>query len=166
MRRDDLDHACRELAYGRVKICGLTQERDAQAAWNSGACYGGMIFRRSRLAITLERALLLRQAAPLRWVGVFVDANPVEVQRAVESLELSAVQLHGDESPDQVQAAPSAARELRGVEGAPRARHDPTSLEAPGRKGAAWTPTTRSSAGARASDSTGPWLRATRVAVS
>jgi indole-3-glycerol phosphate synthase/phosphoribosylanthranilate isomerase len=103
MRRADLSHAARELAYGRVKVCGLTRAEDAKAAWEAGAVFGGMIFAdRSPRRIDLEHASKLRQAAPLRWVGLFVDAADDQVVRAVEALGLSAVQLHGDESPEQL----------------------------------------------------------------
>lgn len=105
MRRADLSHAARELVYGRVKVCGLTRDEDALAAWEAGASYGGMIFaERSPRAIELTRARVLREAAPLRWVGVFVDAPNELVLRAADELGLSAVQLHGEERPEALRA--------------------------------------------------------------
>lgn len=103
MSRADLAHAARELAYGRVKVCGLTRGEDAQAAWRAGATYGGLIFApRSPRRVGLRQAERVRGAAPLRWVGVFVDAPAEEVLKVAVSLALGAVQLHGDESAEQL----------------------------------------------------------------
>jgi indole-3-glycerol phosphate synthase/phosphoribosylanthranilate isomerase len=40
----------------------------------------------------------------LRWVGVFVDAAPSDIATAARALDLHAVQLHGDESADDIAA--------------------------------------------------------------
>lgn len=44
MARPDLDQAVRELIFGRTKVCGLTNPEAARLAYNSGACWGGVIF--------------------------------------------------------------------------------------------------------------------------
>jgi indole-3-glycerol phosphate synthase/phosphoribosylanthranilate isomerase len=99
MRAERLDEAVRSLVFGRVKICGLTRPRDAVLAHASGASYGGLVlWPGSPRAVTLERARAVRDAAPLRWAGVFVDAPEDEVSRAAEALALDVVQLHGEES--------------------------------------------------------------------
>lgn len=95
--------AARELVCGRVKICGLTSPEDAGAAWRAGALYGGLVFHgASPRNVTLERARAIRSAAPLRWVGVFVDAPVQEILTAVSCLSLDVVQLHGDEDVEHV----------------------------------------------------------------
>lgn len=97
--------ALRELVYGRVKVCGLTRAEDARAAWEAGATWGGLIFAPgSPRALTPAQAAEVRAAAPLSWVGVFVNAEPNEVVARARELELSAVQLHGEETPEVVAA--------------------------------------------------------------
>lgn len=93
------DRAVRELIFGRAKVCGLTRPEDAAAAWAAGATYGGLIFaEESPRCVSLSRARAVRAGAPLSWVGVFVNAEQDRVLEAARSLELGAVQLHGEES--------------------------------------------------------------------
>jgi len=44
-----------------------------------------------------NQAARVSQAAPLAWVGVFVNSEPARVVELARRLHLSAVQLHGDE---------------------------------------------------------------------
>lgn len=98
MKAADLDAATRGLAFGPVKICGLTRPEDARVAHGAGATWGGMIFAEaSPRWISFETAQRLREAAPLGWVGVWVNAPPDQVARAADRLGLAAVQLHGEE---------------------------------------------------------------------
>lgn len=96
----------REIAYGRLKVCGLTRPEDAAAAWAAGATWGGLIHApESKRCVTPDQAAAVRAAAPdLRWVGVFVNAEPEMVAAKATALELSAVQLHGEESKEYVDA--------------------------------------------------------------
>jgi indole-3-glycerol phosphate synthase/phosphoribosylanthranilate isomerase len=50
MAHDDLNAAVRRVLLGENKVCGLTREQDAQAAYESGAIYGGLIFVEASLA--------------------------------------------------------------------------------------------------------------------
>lgn len=101
MARQDLDSAVREMVFGPVKVCGLTREEDVRAACDAGAVYGGLIFaENSPRRVTAERAQGLIHAAPLRWVGVFVQAPIEKVASLSRDLNLAAVQLHGDEDED------------------------------------------------------------------
>lgn len=98
MREENLGRAVRELVSGRVKICGLTRPDDAKAAYGSGAIYGGLIFApESPRAISRAAAREITKAAPLDFVGVFVNSPAREVAGTARELSLSAVQLHGDE---------------------------------------------------------------------
>lgn len=92
------ERAVRRLVYGMTKICGLTSPADASAAWAAGATHGGLVFEPSSpRAVTIVRARAIRAAAPMEWVGVFVDA-PVDLMTAsARELSLAAVQLHGGE---------------------------------------------------------------------
>jgi indole-3-glycerol phosphate synthase / phosphoribosylanthranilate isomerase len=103
MRETDLPGAVRRLVFGITKVCGLTRVEDARDAWAAGATHGGLILtEESPRRVTESAANAIRSSAPLAWVGVFVNAAPEEVTRAAEHLRLSAVQLHGEESPAQV----------------------------------------------------------------
>ncbi|MEH8020286.1 bifunctional indole-3-glycerol-phosphate synthase TrpC/phosphoribosylanthranilate isomerase TrpF [Rheinheimera metallidurans] len=98
MSQDNLAEACRALVLGEHKVCGLTRPEDVKAACAAGASYGGLIFYPpSARYVSAEQAQTLSQSAPLKFVGVFVNAEPVEVATLAQSLNLHAVQLHGDE---------------------------------------------------------------------
>ncbi|MFP6685879.1 MAG: bifunctional indole-3-glycerol-phosphate synthase TrpC/phosphoribosylanthranilate isomerase TrpF [Polyangiaceae bacterium] len=105
MRHPDLDSAVRQLLFGRVKICGLTNPQDALRAHGAGALYGGLVFwPGSSRAVSADTAPSVMAGAPLRWVGVFVDAAMAEVHGTATTLGLSAVQLHGSEDDAYVRA--------------------------------------------------------------
>jgi phosphoribosylanthranilate isomerase len=90
----------------QVKICGVTSVEDALAAADGGADMLGLNFyERSRRFVTPERAAniveVLRQSgSAIRVVGVFVDAEVARMRRVADELQLDAVQLHGNETPD------------------------------------------------------------------
>jgi indole-3-glycerol phosphate synthase/phosphoribosylanthranilate isomerase len=103
MREADLDRAVRSLVYGRTKICGLTTPGDAAAALEAGATHGGVMFAASsQRRISPEDARRVMDAAALEWVGVFADQPASDIAELAVRLQLSAAQLHGDESPDEV----------------------------------------------------------------
>ncbi|MDU5192493.1 MAG: bifunctional indole-3-glycerol-phosphate synthase TrpC/phosphoribosylanthranilate isomerase TrpF, partial [Mixta calida] len=80
MGEDDLHLAVRRVLLGENKVCGLTKPEDAQAAWQAGAIYGGLIFAEgSPRQLTLAEAQPIAAATPLRYVGVFRDASLSDV---------------------------------------------------------------------------------------
>jgi phosphoribosylanthranilate isomerase len=92
-----------------VKICGVTLADDAAAVSAAGADYIGLNFwRRSKRYLAPERAPIVASCARLagaaKLVGVFVDADVDDVLAIARVVELDAVQLHGDDSPDGVAA--------------------------------------------------------------
>ncbi|UPW17117.1 bifunctional indole-3-glycerol-phosphate synthase TrpC/phosphoribosylanthranilate isomerase TrpF [Agarivorans sp. TSD2052] len=98
MSQDDVDLACRKLILGENKVCGLTRDQDVVAAHQAGAVYGGLIFaEKSPRAVSLKLAEQLVSAAPLNFVGVFVNSPVEQVAEVANHLKLHAVQLHGDE---------------------------------------------------------------------
>ncbi len=102
MGSGDLRAAARALAYGRVKICGLTNADDVALARDAGASWGGIIMvPGTPRAMTVENAAPLAEAARaqggLKLAGVFRDRPANEVAGAARALGLSAVQLHGRE---------------------------------------------------------------------
>jgi phosphoribosylanthranilate isomerase len=82
-----------------VKVCGVCRAEDARVAAEAGAACIGVILApgRSR-SQTIANAAVIFEAAPVRRVGVFVDAPESELIAAARGLALDAVQLHGDES--------------------------------------------------------------------
>ncbi len=98
MARPDIDHAVRELIFGRSKVCGMTSVHAANTVWNAGACWGGLIFYPgSERAIQPDIAFDVMQKVPqLHWAGVFVDHTPDQIVKISRDLNLNAVQLHGD----------------------------------------------------------------------
>jgi phosphoribosylanthranilate isomerase len=86
-----------------VKVCGITSLADARAAVDAGADALGFNFYRPspRYIAPLDARKIVDQlpAAVLK-VGVFVNEGLHSVVRIAEEAGLSAVQLHGDESPE------------------------------------------------------------------
>lgn len=86
----------------RVKICGVTRDRDARAAVRLGADALGFVFwARSPRAIGPRAAGAIGRDLPpfVTRVGVFVNSAPRDVARIVRLARLDAIQLHGDEDP-------------------------------------------------------------------
>lgn len=105
MQATDVDLAVRHLRFGATKVCGITRPDDARAACHAGATHGGLVFHApSRRAVSLAHARGIVAAAPLQWVGVFVNERPERVAHAARVLSLRAVQLHGDETAADVAA--------------------------------------------------------------
>jgi len=85
-----------------VKVCGLTNYEDAEAALEAGADGLGFVFYpASPRAVRSEAAAgwIKKMSGPAVKVGVFVNAKLEEIARTVEMCGLDAVQLHGDETP-------------------------------------------------------------------
>jgi phosphoribosylanthranilate isomerase len=86
----------------RIKFCGITRRQDVEAAAAAGAdAIGVILVSGTPRAVDPARAReLFRSAAPLlARVGVFADEDPMRIRRLREDLGLTAVQLHGSESP-------------------------------------------------------------------
>ena len=87
-----------------IKVCGITNLEDALAAVEAGAdALGFNFYRRSPRYIAPDAARSIIEELPstVMKVGVFVnEGEPVEVERISDYAHLTAVQLHGDESPE------------------------------------------------------------------
>ncbi|MFY8297621.1 bifunctional indole-3-glycerol-phosphate synthase TrpC/phosphoribosylanthranilate isomerase TrpF [Pseudoalteromonas sp. SS15] len=105
MAEQDLEVACRRLILGENKVCGLTRSQDAQAAFNAGAIYGGLIFApKSPRYVDIDCAKAVIDSAPLKYVGVFVNEDLEQVSEIAQTLKLAAVQLHGNEDKTYIEA--------------------------------------------------------------
>ena len=104
MAEDDIDLACRQLIFGHNKVCGLTSPEHASFAINAGAEFGGLIFaEKSPRCIDKAKAKAIISDNPsLKYVGVFVNHSQDTVLEFAHELQLSAVQLHGQESQEYI----------------------------------------------------------------
>lgn len=87
----------------RIKICGMTNLKDALAAVEYGADAVGFIFyKKSPRAIAPAMAKnIVSQLPPfITTVGVFVDEKTSEIEKIVNYVGLNAIQLHGSELPE------------------------------------------------------------------
>jgi indole-3-glycerol phosphate synthase/phosphoribosylanthranilate isomerase len=93
-KSSNIELTMREILYGHIKICGLTQKEDVLKAFACGATYGGLIFAdNSPRKVTLAQAFTIK-VAPLHYVGVFANQPQSMIKDIAEKLKLHAVQLH------------------------------------------------------------------------
>lgn len=86
----------------RVKICGITNEKDADKAVEYGADALGFIFyEKSPRVVKPERVREIVQLLPpfVEPVGVFVDAPEEVIRKTMRVSGIHLVQLHGQEQP-------------------------------------------------------------------
>jgi phosphoribosylanthranilate isomerase len=93
----------------KIKICGVTLPDDAAMVGGSGADYVGLNFwPKSKRFIELDRAPLIagiiRSTGAAKIVGVFVGADHDEIVEIAQAVPLDAIQLHGDEHPEDLAA--------------------------------------------------------------
>lgn len=87
----------------RIKICGVTRQRDADAVVDAGAHALGLNFApESPRRVTLETAAAIADAVrgAVTRVGLFVDPQPDDVTRVLDRVELDVLQFHGTEPGD------------------------------------------------------------------
>ena len=86
----------------KVKVCGTTSLKDALLAVDSGADAVGFIFYKKSARYIAQREVkdIIAELPPfIEAVGVFVYETSDKVNRIAEQCRLTAVQLHGEESP-------------------------------------------------------------------
>lgn len=93
----------------RIKICGVTRAEDAAWIAAAGPDFLGLNFwPSSKRYLAPARAGAVAAAAraggPTRLVGVFVNAAVAEIAAIARDIGLDVIQLHGDETPDDVRA--------------------------------------------------------------
>lgn len=87
----------------RVKICGVRSVEEAQAAIDAGADALGFNFWQTspRYISPDEARKVIKQVSPMvSAIGVFVNEDQSRVREIAAEAGLSAVQLHGDETPE------------------------------------------------------------------
>lgn len=88
----------------KIKICGLRRVEDVEAVNRVGADFAGFVFAQSRRQVSpnLAAQLIARLKPEILPVGVFVNSAPEEIAAVVQQTGIRAVQLHGDETPQQM----------------------------------------------------------------
>jgi phosphoribosylanthranilate isomerase len=87
-----------------IKICGTTSLEDALSSIEAGADALGFIFADSKRRVTLEQAqTIIRELPPqVEKIGVFMNHSAAEIAELVSQVELTGIQMHGKEVPQQV----------------------------------------------------------------
>jgi len=85
----------------KVKICGITNPEDAQAACAYGADAVGFVFAKSPRRVSLQTAKSIIKKLPpfVAKVGVFVNEGRDKVRKIATDCGLDCLQFHGDETP-------------------------------------------------------------------
>lgn len=102
----DIEQACKNLIYGENKVCGLTSPAAALSVASAGARFGGLIFAPDspRCVTTQEALSICSQVPQLDYVAVTVSDNMADIETLAHDLPLYAIQLHGQQSKEFVQA--------------------------------------------------------------
>ena len=90
----------------KVKFCGMKRPEDIEFLNEFPPDYAGFVFAGTKRRITPETAAALAEKLNPRIgkIGVFVNEAPQAVCRAVRLAGLDAVQLHGEESAEYMEA--------------------------------------------------------------
>ncbi len=91
----------------RIKICGITDPEDAQAAVDAGADLIGLNFvpgSPRELDLKTAEAISERISGQVERVAVFQDAEGEAITRVLRRVDLERIQFHGDETEEQVEA--------------------------------------------------------------
>lgn len=92
----------------RIKICGLTREQDVDAAVAAGVdAIGFVMYPKSPRHLTPARAAELARRLPpfVTPVLLFVNESSSKIIAASNDFSVGIIQFHGDETPEQCQAA-------------------------------------------------------------
>jgi phosphoribosylanthranilate isomerase len=115
----------------QIKICGVTNARDAEASVELGAHLIGLNFYpQSPRYIEPKVGRQIVEALPTNTgaVGVFVDGNADEIRKTANTAGVRCVQLHGNFSPEMARELAREFRVIRVFSTHPRFRPEDVSL--------------------------------------
>ena len=101
MQSSNIEQKLKQLSIPKIKICGITQLKDALLASKLGATYLGFIFyKKSPRYISPKKASSIITKLPnnILKVGIFVNEPLNNVKKIAKQLKLNLIQLHGNES--------------------------------------------------------------------
>jgi len=90
----------------RIKICGIVHPDDAAAAVDAGADLIGLNFvpgSPRRLSLDVAEQIAAEVAGQVERVAVFQNASWDEIERVTRRVDLERIQLHGEESEQDVE---------------------------------------------------------------
>ncbi len=84
-----------------IKICGTTSLEDALSSIQAGADALGFIFAPSKRRVSTQEAQRVISQLPreVEKIGVFMNSSAEEIAEIVGQVELTGLQMHGEESP-------------------------------------------------------------------
>jgi len=87
-----------------IKICGTTSLEDALSSIEAGADALGFIFAPSKRHVSMEQAQAIIRRLPrgVEKIGVFMNNSAAEIAELVGQVELTGIQMHGKEVPQEV----------------------------------------------------------------
>jgi phosphoribosylanthranilate isomerase len=87
-----------------IKFCGTTCIEDALSSIEAGADALGFIFAPSKRRVTPEQARRIVAALPpnVERIGVFMNSTAAEIASITSGVELTGVQMHGEEFPPEI----------------------------------------------------------------
>lgn len=87
-----------------IKICGIKNEEEIKLINSVPVSYMGFIFAKSKRQVTLEAASALRSKVreDIKVVGVFLDNERALIEEAGKAAHLDVIQLHGNETNEDV----------------------------------------------------------------
>jgi phosphoribosylanthranilate isomerase len=93
----------------KIKICGIKNITDAMAAMQAGADLIGFNFypksvRYIDVGICRDIMFVMRRYGHVQYVGVFVNAPVEQIVATMDTCGLALAQLHGDETPEMLNA--------------------------------------------------------------
>ncbi len=93
------------ITPGWIKVCGIRDAVSAEAAATAGASAIGLnFFAKSPRSVTLKQAAAIVSTKHVPPIGLFVNHSPDEMDSIAAQVGLSTVQLHGDETPQDLRA--------------------------------------------------------------
>ena len=90
----------------RIKICGITDPEDAQAAVDAGADLIGLNFvpgSPRELDLKTAETIAEQVSGQVERVAIFQDADEEAITRVLRRVDLERIQFHGDETEEQVE---------------------------------------------------------------
>ena len=88
-----------------IKICGITSEKDVEAAQQLGANFIGFVLvQKSKRFVDLKKleSLSTMVHKPSKSVALLADPSDDFLERLLMTCKVDYIQLHGEESPNRV----------------------------------------------------------------